>query len=398
MGPGSARLSVSSTVELQGITWDHERGRDPLLATADRFEAETGIRVNWTARSLQAFADAPIPVLAERYDLLVLDHPHIGEVVPTGALLPLDELLDGEFIADQALSSVGPSHASYEWEGHLWGLAIDAAGHVSAYRPDLLEGLDTAPPRTWNDVLELEVRARAAGMTISLPNKAVDTLGSLLTLLANGGADPYTDEEQVAPREVALEKLELLVRLTEASPPDAFSWNPILLLEHMAEHDDVVYCPMLFGYSNYSRPGFRRNLVRFSPVPSAGLGPRGGIIGGAGLSISSRCEHLDAARAYAEYVGSPEVQRTLYVEAGGQPGHRSAWHDQHANELAASYFADTLPGLDAGYLRPRYDGALLVQNEGGNMVWESLRSGGDPSELLDRLDAVYRRSLADHAG
>jgi multiple sugar transport system substrate-binding protein len=396
VGSGHGRVTV--TVELRGITWDHERGRDPLLATAERFEQETGIRVTWTARSLQQFADAPIPVLARSYDLLVVDHPHIGEIVPTGALLPLDELLDAEFIADQARNAVGPSHASYEWEGHLWGLAIDAAGHVSAYRPDLLEHLDVAPPETWDDVLELGRKARAAGMAISLPNKAVDTLGSLLTLLANGGADPYGDDEQVAPRPIALEKLELLVRLTEASPPDAFSWNPILLLEHMSEHDDVVYCPMLFGYSNYSRPGFRGDLVRFRPVPSAGLGPRGGIIGGAGLSISSHCEHVEAGRAYAEYVASPEIQRTLYVEQGGQPGHRSAWLDAHANELAASYFADTLPGLDAGYLRPRYDGALIVQNEGGDLVWESLRSGGDPSELLDRLDALYRRSLADHAG
>ena len=122
------------------------------------------------------------------------------------------------------------------------------------------------------------------------------------------------------------------------------------------------------------------------------------MIGGAGLSVSSRCRELDAARAYAEYVASPEVQRTLYVEAGGQPGHRAAWIDPHANELSSAYFADTLPGLDAGYLRPRYDGALLVQNDGGDMVWESLRSGGDPSDLLDRLDALYRRSLAGHDG
>jgi multiple sugar transport system substrate-binding protein len=86
------------------------------------------------------------------------------------------------------------------------------------------------------------------------------------------------------------------------------------------------------------------------------------------------------------------------VDAGGQPGHRSAWLDEHANALAASYFADTLPGLDAGYLRPRYDGALIVQNEGGDMVWEALCSGGDPSELLDRLDALYRRSLAGDGG
>jgi multiple sugar transport system substrate-binding protein len=389
---------VNSTVELEGITWDHERGRDPLLATAERFEAGTGIRVNWTARSLQAFADAPIPVLAERYDLLVLDHPHLGEIVPTGALLPLDDLLDRDFIADQARSSVGPSHASYEWDGHLWALAIDAAGHVSAYRPDLLERLGVEVPETWDDVLVVNEAARAAGMSISLPNKAVDTLASLLTLLANSGTDPYQDGEQLAPRSVAVEKLVLLAHLTEAGPSEAFAWNPILLLEHMAEHDDVAYCPILFGYSNYSRPGFRRSLVRFRPVPSAGLGPCGGVIGGAGLSVSSRCRELEAARAYAEYVASPEVQRTLYVEAGGQPGHREAWIDPHANELSRSYFADTLPGLDAGYLRPRYEGALLVQNDGGKMVWESLRSGGDPSDLLDRLDGLYRRSLAGHDG
>jgi multiple sugar transport system substrate-binding protein len=389
---------VSGKVELHGITWDHERGRDPLRATAERFEAETGIRVTWTARSLQAFADAPIPDLAEQYDLLVLDHPHLGEIVPTGALLPLDDLLDGDFIADQARSSVGPSHASYEWEGRLWGLAIDAAGHVSAYRPDLLERLGVGVPETWEDVLALDEAAHSAGMSISLPNKPVDTLGTLLTLLANSGTEPYQDEEQLAPRPEALEMLALLGRLSEASPREAFSWNPILLLEQMAAYDDVVYCPILFGYSNYSRPGFRRKLVRFRPVPSAGLGPRGGVIGGAGLSVSSRCRELEAARAYAEYVASPEVQRTLYVEAGGQPGHRAAWTDPHANELSSAYFGDILPGLDAGYLRPRYDGALLVQNDGGNMVWESLRSGGDPSDLLDRLDALYRRSLAGHDG
>ena len=398
MGARGARLSVSGTVELRGITWDHERGRDPLLATAARFEAETGIRVSWTARSLQQFADAPIPVLAESYDLLVLDHPHLGEVVPTGALLPLDDLLDRDFIAAQARGSVGPSHASYEWEGHLWALAIDAAGHVSAYRPDLLERLGVVPPETWDDVRALDETARAAGMSISLPNKAVDTIATLLTLLANRGTDPYQDEEQLAPRAVALDTLTLFAALTEASPSEAFGWNPILLLEHMAEHDDVVYCPILFGYSNYSRPGFRANLVRFRPIPSAGLGPCGGVIGGAGLGVSSRCRQLEAARAYAEYVASPEIQRTLYVEAGGQPGHRDAWLDPRANEISASYFTDTLPGLDAGYLRPRYDGALLVQNSGGDMVWDALRADGDPSDLLDRLDALYRRSLQVHGG
>jgi multiple sugar transport system substrate-binding protein len=133
--------------------------------------------------------------------------------------------------------------------------------------------------------------------------------------------------------------------------------------------------------------------VRLRPIPSAGLGPRGGVIGGAGIGISSHTREREAAAAYARWVASPEIQRTLYVEAGGQPGHRSAWLDDHANALATDFFRDTLPGLDAGYLRPRYDGQTIVQNEGGDIFYAHLRDRGDRTALLDTLDALYRRSL-----
>jgi multiple sugar transport system substrate-binding protein len=382
------------TAGLRGMTWGHERAVDPLLATAARFGAERDVAISWDARSLQGFADASIPDLARRYDLLIYDHPHIGEIVPTGALLALDGQIDDAFIADQAANSVGPSHASYEWDGHLWGLAIDAAGHVSAHRPDLLERLGSGVPSTWDEVWELDRAARAQGMHVCLPLQAVDTLAALLTLAANAGVEPYADREQILPREAALEHLVTLERLVAMSHPDAFGWNPIRLLEHMATADDVVACPILFGYSNYSRPGFRRSLVQFRPVPSAGLGPRGGVIGGAGIGISAHSRQRELALEYATYLASPEIQRGLYVESGGQPGHRSAWLDPAANELSTGFFRDTLPGLDAGFLRPRYDGQLLVQNEGGDLTCAHLRDGGDPNRLLDRLDDLYRRSLA----
>jgi multiple sugar transport system substrate-binding protein len=385
-------------VQLTGITWGHERGVDPLLATAAQWEADTGVRVRWDVRSLQGFADASIPDLAQRYDMLVYDHPHIGEIVPTGSLVALDEHLDAAFIADQAANSVGPSHRSYEWDGHLFGLAIDAAGHTSAYRPDLLEQLDASAPETWADVWELDRRARPKGMHVSLPLIAVDTLAAWLTLAANAGVDPYQDDERILPREAGLEHFETLRRLVEMSHPKAFEWNPIRLLDHMAENDDVVACPILFNYSNYSRPGFRRSLVRFRGVPSAGHGPLGGVIGGAGIGISAHSSQREAACAYAAHIASPEVQRGLYAESGGQPGHRSAWLDPVVNGLSHDFFRDTLPGLDAGYLRPRYDGQLIVQNEGGNITWEFLRTGGDVNALLDRLDALYRRSLAGMHG
>ena len=50
-----------------------------MVATAQRFsELNPGVEITWEKRSLQAFADEPIDKLAERYDLLVIDHPWAG--------------------------------------------------------------------------------------------------------------------------------------------------------------------------------------------------------------------------------------------------------------------------------------------------------------------------------
>ena len=47
-----------SEVVLRGITWDHVRGLAGLQATAAAYVAShPGVRVEWTTRSLQAFAD-----------------------------------------------------------------------------------------------------------------------------------------------------------------------------------------------------------------------------------------------------------------------------------------------------------------------------------------------------
>jgi multiple sugar transport system substrate-binding protein len=73
-------------------------------------------------------ADFPVQKLAEIYDLLVIDHPFVGFAAADGCLLPLDQQIDAAVLADQAASSVGPSHRSYIYGGHQWALATDAAG------------------------------------------------------------------------------------------------------------------------------------------------------------------------------------------------------------------------------------------------------------------------------
>ena len=86
---------MSETVHLRGMTWDHSRGFDPMLATSTRFgEMRPGVEITWEKRSLQAFADRPIGEMAAAYDLMVIDHPHVGEARGLGLMCALEIVKD----------------------------------------------------------------------------------------------------------------------------------------------------------------------------------------------------------------------------------------------------------------------------------------------------------------
>ncbi len=378
-------------IELRGSTWDHQRGWGGVRAAADAFRPERpDVRVTWEVRTLKAFADRPVEELAATFDLIVLDHPSIGAAVASGALLPLDGHLDGDFLADQAASSVGRSHESYTWEGHQWALAIDAAAQVAAYRPDLLEKADEEVPGTWDDVRSLIDRLAGA---VAMPAIPVDAICAFLGVCRALGNEPFASRESVASREVGRDALALLRDVVTRAHPTSLAWNPPTALDRMANTDELAYVPLAFGYANFGRPGYSRHVLRFGPAPTGAAGLPSGTLGGAGLAVSASSPHAEAACAYAAFTARPDIQRTVYLEGGGQPGHRSAWTDSVANEVTAGFFADTLDALDAAYLRPRYDGFLRFQDEAGGLVHRSLREGGDPAPVLDAIDASYRSSL-----
>src|SRR5262245_30719313 len=234
-------------IHLTGITWDHSRGYDPMVATAMAYaEAHPGVSIEWRKRSLKEFGDFPIEKLAETFDLLVIDHPFVGFAAADGCLLPLDEHIDAPFLADQSANSVGKSHESYIYGGHQWALAIDAAAQISSYRADLLP--DTVP-RTWEDVVSLarELKASNRGW-VGIPLCPIDSLMSLFSIASALGEDPCATNEIFVSREMGRRALDLLVELAAVCHPDSLKWNPIMLYNAMSSGDEVVYCPLAFGY------------------------------------------------------------------------------------------------------------------------------------------------------
>ena len=376
---------------LRGITWNHSRGFTPLAATAQRFgELNAGVEITWEKRSLQAFADQPIDSLAETYDLLVLDHPWAGFAARVRAILPLDELLHSGFLGDQEANSVGASYASYRQDGRQWALAIDAAAPVASYRPDLVEKHRLHLPETWEELLEL---ARAGWVT--LPGIPIDTLMNFYMLCSTLGEDVCRTRERVVSPEIGGRALGMLRELTGLLDPEIFSRNPIQIYEAMTEGDDSAYCPFAYGYSNYSRRGYSRRPLVFDGLVTLDGRPCRSTLGGTGLAISARCACPDVAARYAEFVASAQTQRSLYADAGGQPGHRGAWLDDYVNRNTADFFRNTLPVLERAFLRPRYHGYMHFQDNAGAPIREYLMRGGEDRVLLRKLDQLYRESLGD---
>jgi multiple sugar transport system substrate-binding protein len=288
------------TKTLRGMTWKHDRGLAPLLATAHRYcEHHPEIAIEWEARSLQEFGEGAVRVLADQYDLVIIDHPFMGQIARERCFLPLDEHFAPDQLEQLKRDSVGQSYLSYYFEGHQWALPIDAAAQVAGYRADLLRGNRFTVPRTWEDALSL-AKFRRGFVTPAL--SPLDSLMCFFTLCANLGEAPFSTHEQVVSGNVGQQALECLRALAENAADGALSANPIAIWERMSSSDEIAYCPLAFGYSNYARNGYRSKLLSFAAIPSSGRGAIGATLGGAGVSISQSCQHREVALDYAFWI------------------------------------------------------------------------------------------------
>lgn len=367
------------TTILRGITWEHARGYGSVAAAAAAYrDVAPDVEVRWEQRSLQAFADQPLEELVEEYDLLVIDHPHIPLAAEHGLFLRLDGTGHDDELAVLASQSVGASHETYAHAGGQWGLATDAAAQVAAYRPDLLP----EPPRDWAGVLALAAEGR-----VLWPYKPVDAFSSLVTVASGGGEEPMRSPGVFLSGDALGEAMEILRKLARLVPEENSAWNPIQAADALSTGDRFAYVPLMFGYTNYSRAGFRPHRLRYTDIPASREGVRGSLLGGAGIAVSARTRHLEQAVDHAFWLDSAPVQEGVYYDAGGQPGNAVAWESDRTNADSLDFFRGTRATLEGAYVRPRFVHYIELQNALSEHVTAALLGRLTDDELRERLDA-----------
>ncbi len=370
-----------NVITLNGITWDHPRGFDPLVATSEEYSRLRGANVKWKKRSLKDFGDQSLEDLASQFDLLIMDHPHSGVAAETGCVLSLDEFLDPSIYQALKSQSTGPSFESYNYAGHQWALPVDAAFQSACYRADLL---NVQVPTNWDEVFQLAAELNKNEQYVGMALCPTDCLCTFLSLTAQFGSPIKEGNSVLVDERTGSKVLEMMARMRDAFHPMSPEWNPIQLYDHMAENDDIVYSPLAFNYSNYSRKNFRKKLLTYTNAPG-----NIAVLGGAGIAVSSNCQYPQEAIDYAAWICSADVQKSIYVNHDGQPANILAWEDPVVNKMVNDFFRNTRNTLDNAYVRPRYSGWPKFQELLGETIHSYLHAGGEVNVVLDKLGRTF---------
>ncbi|MEV8569552.1 extracellular solute-binding protein [Streptomyces sp. NPDC051322] len=352
-----------------GLTWDHPRGHDALAAAA-------GDLVHWSVQPLEGFESHPVDELCARYDLVVLDHPHLGEALASGCLRPLDDLFGREELDRWRTGSIGPTMGSYTMHGRQWALPLDAATQVAATRPDLVG----EPPATWDEVQRLARRAPVA-LSLAGPH-AFLTFASIAVAL---GEEPAADPEVLISDGTGRAVLDLMAAVDALAPAETRALNPIGLLELMSRTERVAHCPLVYGYVTYA------DRLAFTDAPAARPGGRpGSTLGGTGLAVSSRCTTTPELLDHVRWLMSPSAQREFLPEHNGQPSARAAWTDPAI--VAADFYRRTTATCEQAWVRPRHAGYIGFQAAASAVVRAVLAKETSHRAALDRMRVLHRTS------
>ncbi|SHJ08331.1 ABC transporter substrate-binding protein [Pseudozobellia thermophila] len=381
-------MGTTPSIRLKGMAWDHPRGYEPLRATSTAFsKIRPEVTIQWDIRSLKEFGDMPIENLIGAYDIITIDHPYMGQAHADKLLVPLEGLISKKSMDCLRGRSVGPSFASYAYEGHQYALPVDAAALVAAYRNDLIHHLKLELPKTRAELFDFYGQV-PHGHKVAWPLCATDLWCTFLTLCAQDAGRAFIKDKSIEEK-VGVRVLDELKRHMDFLHPMSINWNPIQILDRMGDGDEIIYSPFLFGYTNYSRTGYTKNRVDFTNSPTNPRTDVSTLLGGVGLAISVHCEHCDLAAAYIGYVASPEVQEGIYTENGGQPANLDAWQSRANNRLCNGFFDHTLETLEKAYVRPRHRGWNRFQEEGAHILHQGLRYDTPSEEMMRKLNQLY---------
>jgi multiple sugar transport system substrate-binding protein len=377
------------TIALKGMAWDHPRGYEPLIAASKEFEQEhPNVKITWHVRSLKEFGDMPIEDLIETYDFITIDHPYMGQADKNGLLLKLEEHISADTLHELKQQSLGRCFDIYQYNKHTYALPIDAAALVAAYRADKIKTLGLEIPKT-KDQLVSFYKNLPTGFSVAWALCPTDIWCAFLSLCAQNAGGSFINDKTIDV-EVGRTALDQIKYHLDYIHPMSLNWNPIQILDKMGDDNEIIYSPFLFGYTNYSRKGYTKNVVHFTNSPTGIHSNISTIMGGVGLAASALTKHPSIASKFLSFVADADVQKGVFTKHGGQPANKIAWESDANNVLCNGFFNDTMRTIKNAYIRPQHPGWNQFQEQGADIIHNGIAKDTNSQEIVKQLNQLYK--------
>jgi len=305
--------------------------------------------------------------------------------------MPLDESISNSDLADLEKESVGPSFQSYRFHGQMYALPVDAAALVAVSRDDFIKKLNLVLPKKRDNLFDF-YKNLPQDHSVAWPLCPTDLWCTFLTLCAQDSGRDFIENYSIDEK-TGSSVLDEIKRHLEFLHPESIGWNPIQILERMGESDEIIYSPFLFGYTNYSRKGYKKNLLRFGNSPVNPKHDVSTILGGVGLAVSANCQNKEMAAKYVSYVASSKTQKGIYTRNGGQPGNLRAWESHDNNELCNDFFLNTIDTMNKAYVRPQHKGWNQFQEMGADLLHNGIVKDISSGQLVKDLNLLYKSNV-----
>lgn len=371
------------------MAWDHPRGYEPLIAASEEFKKNNPqVSIKWDVRSLKDFGDMPIEQLIERYDLITIDHPYMGQAHKNGLLLKLEEHLTQEQQTTLKAEALGECYNIYHYNKHIYALPIDAAALIAAYRKDEIEMIGVDLPKT-REELKSFYRKLPMGKKVAWALCPTDIWCTFLTICAQNVGTGFISNKQIN-TEVGISALDEIKFHLDFLHPESLNSNPIQILNKMGAEDEIIYAPYLFGYTNYSRQGYSKNLLHFGNSPLGKQKNLSTILGGVGLAVSALTKQPTLAANFANYVAGAESQKGIFTQNGGQPANKLAWESDKNNLLCNGFFNNTRRTIENAYIRPQHPGWNEFQEQCADLIHEGILKNTSSEVIMNQLNDLYK--------
>ncbi len=280
---------------------------------------------------------------SSRYDIIAFDLPWLGELVESGLLMPLPEVMDIDRLDPADFHTAGWKAA--HWGGVPYGVPAQTTPELFLYRKDMFARAGIEPPKTTDDVIRAArafhdptrgkygvawnaARGTALGHTflmtmadfgqpvIDLPPNAggFNTDG-----IHKGNHRPMIDSE------AGLRAAEYLMELLNYSPPYilSMSWYERIRPYASGEVAMAYGYTLLAPYFELDPSSPANGQTGYLPHPPAPGKPSVAPVGGYALAIPRNIqpERLHAAREALSVFTSPEAQK-LYIQNGSRTNPR----------------------------------------------------------------------------